>query len=149
MQNVSSARCSPERGPMMKLRAPLGRLIVLASVMATAPAPTAQQDAKPAAADIPRLTFEKYTLPNGLDVILSDDKRLPMVAVNLWYHVGPANEEAGRTGFAHLFEHMMVQASKHVPSDTYFKTVEGAGGSTVSGTTRVDRTQYVDLMPAE
>src|SRR5215470_12402545 len=54
-----------------------------------------------------RLDYEKYTLPNGLDVILRRDNRLPIVAVNLWYHVGPANETAGRTGFAHLFEHMM------------------------------------------
>src|SRR5690349_17690952 len=67
------------------------------------------------ALDVPRLTFEKYSLPNGLDVILSADRRLPLVSVNLWYHVGPANEEAGRTGFAHLFEHMMFQGSKHVP----------------------------------
>ena len=67
-------------------------------VTAAATAPMAQPRATSAAAEIPRLVFEKYTLPNGLDVILSEDKRLPMVAVNLWYHVGPANEERGRTG---------------------------------------------------
>ena len=67
---------------------------VIASVVAIVPAPMAQQATRTTAtADIPRLTFEKYTLPNGLDVILSEDHRLPMVAVNLWYHVGPANEE--------------------------------------------------------
>ncbi len=71
--------------------------------------------------DIPKIEFEKYTLPNGLEVILSEDHRLPLVAVNLWYHVGPANEEPGRTGFAHLFEHMMFQGSKHVPGDTHFQ----------------------------
>src|SRR6187401_2047597 len=98
--------------------------------------------------DIPKIDFEKYTLPNGLDVILSEDHRLPMVAVNLWYHVGPANEEVGRTGFAHLFEHMMFQASKHVPPDTYFKTVEGAGGSNINGTTDFDRTNYFETMPS-
>src|ERR1017187_5945898 len=75
----------------------------------------------PAPAGPPQLKFEKYTLPNGLDVILSEDHRLPMVAVDIWYHVGPANELPGRTGFAHLFEHMMFQGSKHVPEDTYFK----------------------------
>ncbi len=64
--------------------------------------------------------FEKYTLPNGLEVILVEDRRLPLVAVNLWYHVGPANEKPGRTGFAHLFEHMMFQGSKHVPGDGHF-----------------------------
>src|SRR6059036_3648439 len=85
--------------------------------------------------DIPRVNFEKFTLPNGLDVILSEDHRLPLVAVNVWYHVGPANEEPGRTGFAHLFEHMMFQGSKHVPGDLHFKTVEAAGGTDLNVTT--------------
>ena len=102
----------------------------------------------PAKSDLPKIDFEKYTLPNGLDVILSEDHRRPRVAVNLWYHVGPANEEPGRTGFAHLFEHMMFQASKHVPPDTYFKTVEGAGGSNINGTTDFDRTNYFETMPS-
>src|SRR5262245_30465966 len=110
--------------------------------VAEAPGTTAQKN------DLPKIDFEKYTLPNGLDVILSEDHRLPLVAVNLWYHVGPANEEAGRTGFAHLFEHMMFQASKHVPPDTYFKTVEGAGGSNINGTTDFDRTNYFETMPS-
>src|SRR5229473_3468319 len=73
-----------------------------------APAPAA---AKPAPLEVPQLKFEKYKLENGLEVILSEDHRLPMVAVNLWYHVGPANELPGRTGFAHLFEHMMFEGS--------------------------------------
>src|SRR5262245_31887713 len=85
--------------------------------------PAEQQTSATEKSDLPKIDFEKYTLPNGLDVILSEDHRLPLVAVNLWYHVGPANEEVGRTGFAHLFEHMMFQASKHVPPDTYFKAV--------------------------
>src|SRR5947208_2891319 len=81
---------------------------------------TAQVPAKPAAVksaplEVPQLKFEKYKLENGLEVILSEDHRLPMVAVNLWYHVGPANELPGRTGFAHLFEHMMFEGSRHVP----------------------------------
>ena len=80
-----------------------------------------RRGARASDADIPRIAFEKYTLPNGLDVILSRDPRIPMVAVNLWYHVGPANEAPGRTGFAHLFEHMMFQSSKHVPTDSHFK----------------------------
>jgi zinc protease len=122
---------------------------LIASVLALVPAPMAQQAPRvPAAADIPRLTFEKYTLPNGLDVILSEDKRLPLVAVNLWYHVGPANEEPGRTGFAHLFEHMMFQGSKHVPPDTHFKFLESAGASDINGTTDYDRTNYFETLPA-
>ncbi len=94
-----------------------------------------------------RRTFT-YSLPNGLDVILSEDHRLPMVAVNLWYHVGPANEARGRTGFAHIFEHMMFQASKHVPPDSYFKTLEGAGASDINGTTDFDRTNYFETLPS-
>src|SRR4029078_11943951 len=70
-----------------------------------------------------------------------------MVAVNLWYHVGPANEEKGRTGFAHLFEHMMFQSSKHVPPDTYFKFLEAAGASGINGTTHYDRTNYFQTLP--
>ena len=89
-----------------------------------------------------KLDFEKYTLANGLDVILRKDSRLPLVAVNLWYHVGPANEAAGRTGFAHLFEHMMFQGSGHIESDSYFAHLEGAGASFVNGTTDFDRTNY-------
>ena len=100
------------------------------------------------ASDVPTIDFEKYSLPNGLDVILSEDHRLPLVAVNLWYHVGPANEAAGRTGFAHLFEHMMFQGSKHVPGDLHFRTVEGAGGSTINGTTGFDRTNYFETLPS-
>ncbi|MGE3509081.1 MAG: M16 family metallopeptidase [Vicinamibacterales bacterium] len=98
--------------------------------------------------DIPKIDFEKYTLPNGLEVILSEDHRLPLVAVNLWYHVGPANEEPGRTGFAHLFEHMMFQGSKHVPGDTHFRSLEGAGASMINGTTDFDRTNYFQTVPA-
>jgi zinc protease len=98
--------------------------------------------------DIPRIAFEKYTLPNGLDVILSQDRRVPMVAVNLWYHVGPANEEKGRTGFAHLFEHMMFQSSLHVPPDSHFRLLEAAGASDINGTTDFDRTNYFQTVPA-
>lgn len=108
--------------------------------------PAAVQSAQ---GDIPKIEFEKYTLPNGLDVILSEDHRLPLVAVNLWYHVGPANEGAGRTGFAHLFEHMMFQGSKHVPGDMHFQSLEGAGASSINGTTDFDRTNYFETMPAD
>lgn len=100
------------------------------------------------AGDIPKIEFEKYTLPNGLDVILSEDHRLPLVAVSLWYHVGPANEDVGRTGFAHLFEHMMFQGSKHAQGDTHFKSLEGAGASMINGTTDFDRTNYFETIPA-
>jgi zinc protease len=118
---------------------------------APAPAPAAaapQVRAATPTSDIPRITFEKYTLPNGLDVILRQDRRLPVVAVDLWYHVGPANEEKGRTGFAHLFEHMMFQCSKHVPCDQHFQLLEAAGASDVNGTTDFDRTNYFETVPS-
>ena len=83
-----------------------------------------------------------------LNFDLSEDHRLPLTAVNLWYHVGPANEERGRTGFAHLFEHMMFQGSKHVASDAHFKILEGAGASLINGTTDFDRTNYFETVPS-
>ncbi|MCI0406038.1 MAG: insulinase family protein [candidate division Zixibacteria bacterium] len=112
------------------------------------PAAIAAQKSKSGAADIPKLKFEKYRLPNGLEVILSEDHRLPLVAVNLWYHVGPANEDSGRTGFAHLFEHMMFQGSKHVEGDNHFKLLEASGASDINGTTDFDRTNYFETLPS-
>jgi zinc protease len=95
-----------------------------------------------------KLDFEKYKLANGMEVILHRDTRLPIVGVNVWYHVGPAKETAGRTGFAHLFEHMMFQGSGHVGEDKHFKYLEGAGASLVNGTTSFDRTNYMEDLPA-
>ncbi len=109
---------------------------------------TPQTVLAPGVSDIPRIEFEKYTLANGLEVILSEDRRLPLVAVDVWYHVGPANEAAGRTGFAHLFEHMMFQGSKHVPGDSHFRLLESAGGTNLNGTTNFDRTNYFETLPA-
>jgi zinc protease len=97
---------------------------------------------------IPQIPVEKHTLPNGLDVLLVEDHRLPQVAVDIWYHVGPVNEEKGKTGFAHLFEHMMFQKSKHIPEDSFFKFLEGAGGSSVNGSTGLDRTNYYETVPS-
>jgi zinc protease len=109
------------------------------------PATTAS---RAAALAVPKLEFEKYKLANGLEVILSEDHRLPMVAVNLWYHVGPADEVAGRTGFAHLFEHMMFQGSKHIKLNEHVAYLEGAGASDINGTTDFDRTNYFETLPA-
>jgi zinc protease len=124
-------------------------VVVLLSGCGGAPQSGAPASGQGGQTDTPSIAFEKYALPNGLEVILSEDHRLPLVAVNLWYHVGPANEEAGRTGFAHLFEHMMFQGSKHVPGDLHFKTLEGAGASSVNGTTDFDRTNYFETVPAD
>jgi zinc protease len=115
---------------------------------ATGQAPAKTGVAKPAALAMPQLKFEKYKLENGLEVILSEDHRLPMVAVNLWYHVGPANELPGRTGFAHLFEHMMFEGSRHVPGSSHFHFLEAAGASDINGTTDFDRTNYFETLPS-
>lgn len=114
-----------------------------------APAPpTAPVIVRPPAAVLPTIKYEKYTLSNGLEVILSEDHRLPLVSTDLWYHVGPANELPGRTGFAHLFEHMMFEGSKHVPGNAHIRFLEGAGASDLNGTTDFDRTDYFETLPA-
>jgi zinc protease len=130
---------------------PTQRRFLAAAVAAliTAIAPLAAQNRAPqTTSDVPKIQFEKYTLPNGLEVILSEDHRLPIVAVNLWYHVGPANEAAGRTGFAHLFEHLMFQGSKHTPHDSHFQMLEAAGATGINGTTDFDRTNYFETVPS-
>ena len=120
------------------------QIAVAALTLAGIVAPSAQNRS----VEVPRVQAEKYTLPNGMEVILSPKRGLPMVAVNLWYHVGPANEAPGRTGFAHLFEHMMFQSSKHVPEDAYIAMLQSAGASDVNGTTSFDRTNYYATVPA-
>ncbi len=97
---------------------------------------------------VPQLKYEKYRLANGLEVILLEDHRLPLVAVNLWYHVGPANERPGLTGFAHLFEHMMFEGSKYVGEKAHFLYLEAAGASDINGTTDFDRTNYFETLPS-
>jgi zinc protease len=94
-----------------------------------------------------QIPIETYKLPNGLTVVLSEDHTAPIVAVNLWYHVGSANERAGRTGFAHLFEHMLFQGSADVGSNEHFELVQRAGG-TLNGSTWLDRTNYFETVPS-
>jgi predicted Zn-dependent peptidase len=93
------------------------------------------------------IPIETFQLPNGLRVILSEDHTAPLVAVNLWYHVGSANERAGRTGFAHLFEHMLFQGSANVGANEHFELVQRAGG-TLNGSTWLDRTNYFETVPS-
>jgi len=124
----------------------LGALAVLA---AGAPPMKAAPAAQPKASE-PQLQFEKYTLPNGLTVILSEDHRLPQVAVDIWYHVGAANQSPGKSGFAHLFEHMMFSGAKHIGPQP-FKILEGIGtqaGAMANGTTNFDRTNYFEVVPS-
>jgi zinc protease len=94
-----------------------------------------------------QIPIETFRLDNSLFVTLSQDRTAPIVAVNLWYHVGSANERAGRTGFAHLFEHMLFQGSEHVGSNEHFELVSRAGG-TLNGSTWLDRTNYFETVPA-
>jgi len=102
------------------------------------------------AASPPLVQFEKYSLPNGLTVVLTPDRRLPTVGVHLWYHVGGANEAPGRTGFAHLFEHLMFQGSKHRPGNEqdFAGLLEAAGSSELNASTWNDRTNYYETLPA-
>jgi zinc protease len=85
---------------------------------------------------------------NGLEVILAEDHSLPIVAIDIWYHAGPINEPAKRTGFAHLFEHLMFQGSAHVADDQHFELLQARGASFVNGTTGFDRTNYLETLPA-
>ncbi len=94
-----------------------------------------------------KIEFEKYTLSNGLDVILHEDHSIPMAAVNVWYHVGSQNEEPDRTGFAHLFEHIMFKGSKHHNRE-YFMPLQEVGAN-VNGSTSNDRTNYYENVPSE
>ena len=104
----------------LQLAAALGlAMLVFALPASAAPAPAAPAPAAALASQAPEIQFEKYTLPNGLQVILHVDRKLPIVHVNQWYHVGSKNEKTGRTGFAHLFEHMMFQGSKNVPGEFF------------------------------
>ena len=93
--------------------------------------------------DIP---FRKHVLDNGLQVVIHEDHACPIVAVNVWYHVGSKNEVPGRTGFAHLFEHLMFEGSAHHDSG-YFEPLQQAGG-TLNGSTNSDRTNYWEVVPA-
>ncbi|MBA3804306.1 MAG: insulinase family protein, partial [Acidobacteria bacterium] len=96
---------------------------------------------------LPRTPIEQFTLPNGLRVILSEDHSVPVVAVAVYYDTGSRNERQGRTGFAHLFEHMMFQGSENVPKAAHFQYVFNNGG-TLNGTTSTERTNYFETMPA-
>jgi len=94
-----------------------------------------------------RIPVETFRLDNGLFVTLSEDHTAPIAAVNLWYHVGSANEKVGRTGFAHLFEHMLFQGSAHVGSNEHFELIQRAGG-TLNGSTWLERTNYFETVPS-
>ena len=105
--------------------------------------PVVAQEAARSAVDIP---YQQFTLPNGLRVIVHTDRKAPIVAVNLWYHVGSKDEPSGRSGFAHLFEHLMFNGSENAPGE-YFTPFEQAGATDMNGTTNTDRTNYFENVP--
>ncbi|HEY6829262.1 MAG TPA: insulinase family protein, partial [Gemmatimonadaceae bacterium] len=117
---------------------------LLAAPIAVLPA---QQAAPRSTAPSIRIPFEKYTLPNGLTVVLSEDHTTPTVAVEVIYHVGSKNEVVGHTGFAHMFEHVMFTGSGHVPYGTHDKFTEGVGGGN-NGQTNFDWTRYYETDPS-
>jgi predicted Zn-dependent peptidase len=126
--------------PVRKTRSNLLRVFgtaVAAGLVLAFPARAAQEVLIP---------YERFTLDNGLTVIVHTDRKAPVVAVNLWYHVGSKNEQPGKTGFAHLFEHLMFQGSEHF-NDEYFKPFEQVGATNMNGTTNFDRTNYFQNVP--
>ncbi|HVH21486.1 MAG TPA: pitrilysin family protein, partial [Pseudonocardia sp.] len=140
-----------ERAPTARwrtaTRSPINLLLAAATAISVVagcgPAPT--DDNRWATPD---LAVEHYTLDNGLEVLLRRDEHVPIASINLQYHVGPANEGPGRTGFAHLFEHMMFQGSGHTEPDSYLAHLQAAGATNVNAFTSFDQTTYVEDVPA-
>ena len=133
----------------MRLRLPRTAPLALAlaiSAPAGALAPLAAQAAQPGAGAAIDIPFTRYVLPNGLTLIVHEDHKAPIVAVNVWYHVGSKNERPGRTGFAHLFEHLMFNGSENYNQD-YFGPLQQVGATDLNGTTNEDRTNYFQNVP--
>jgi zinc protease len=116
-------------------------LLTLASVFVLCPSPTAAQ------LQVPDIPIDTFTLDNGLRVIVSEDHSAPVVSVHMWYHVGSADEEVGRSGFAHLFEHMLFEETENLDDGDFRRYVNEAGG-TFNGSTTNDRTNYFEIMPS-
>jgi zinc protease len=132
--------------PRSRTPRPLTTLCALAIgfSLTVAARPALAQTAAPSRLTVP---YEMFTLPNGLLVILHQDRSVPQVAVNVWYHVGSSHEKPGRTGFAHLFEHLMFEGSGHVAEGLFDTLLEAAGGSN-NGSTTSDRTNYYETVPS-
>jgi zinc protease len=121
-------------------------MLPFAVLLCSATLVAAPKDSPKDMSSIPELKYEQYKLPNGLNVILHEDHATPIVGVNIWYHVGSKDERPGRTGFAHLFEHMMFQGSKHYDK-VYFGPIQTVGGK-LNGSTATDRTNYWETVPS-
>jgi len=136
---------SPAEEPlndMCKLKTGLSRsraVVLCATLLWAVPSPAA-------GASDALIPYERFTLENGLTVLVHTDRKAPIVAVNVWYHVGSKNERPGKTGFAHLFEHLMFQGTEHY-NDEFFKPLELVGATSMNGTTSFDRTNYFQNVP--
>ena len=119
----------------------------MALLVASATVPAGAQAAAKPPAGMPTIKYERYTLPNGLVAILNENHSSPVVTVDIWYHVGSKNELPGRTGFAHLFEHMMFEGSQNVEAGQHRTIVQSSGGS-MNGSTTEDRTNYYEVLPS-
>src|SRR5436309_3598285 len=123
----------------------LSVVCLLVAAVALGAAPAAK---KPASAKVPQvdIQYKQFTLKNGLTLIVHKDHKAPIVAVNIWYHTGSKNEKPGKTGFAHLFEHLMFNGSENFNTD-YFKALEKVGATDLNGTTNEDRTNFFQNVP--
>ena len=135
------------RAPRPRALARYALLLAAAGPVAPLAVARAQTPAPPAAGEAGQIAVEQYTLPNGLKVVLAEDHTSQVVAVDVWYDVGSRNERRGRTGFAHLFEHMMFQGSGNLKKGEHPQLVERGGGS-LNGSTTYDRTNYFETLPS-
>lgn len=122
------------------------QLLLLTLFLSTMTGLFAQSDYPTYNPDDINIPYTKFTLPNGLRLIVHEDHKAPIVAVNIWYHVGSKNEKQGKSGFAHLFEHLMFNGSENYNTD-YFQALEAIGGTDLNGTTNEDRTNYFQNIP--
>jgi zinc protease len=129
------------------MKTTIGRWLLGAILLTAAPTLRAQAPATAPAGPRFDVAFTQFTLPNGLHVILHEDHTVPLLTVNVWYHVGSAREKPGRTGFAHLFEHLMFMGSGHVKYGAFDQLLEAAGG-TNNASTGDDRTNYYIDVPS-
>lgn len=126
---------------LRRIGAPLIAILLCHGLLTTATAEDHNKDT-----DTPLIPYEEFKLDNGLTLIVHEDRKAPIVAVNIWYHVGSRNEQPGQTGYAHLFEHLMFQGSENSPGD-YLNLMEKVGATSLNGTTWFDRTNYFQTVP--
>jgi zinc protease len=130
----------------MRIERALASLLTAAALAMPLPVIAQESAAGASVVDDVEIPFEKFVLDNGLTVIVHEDHKAPIVAFNVWYHVGSKNEKRGRTGFAHLFEHLMFNGTENYNNE-YFGPFERAGATDMNGTTNPDRTNYFQNVP--